>query len=47
MAKKKVSENAQVGGIYGAPLLKRLVQKYTGVGLAIAVAVHFAGVGAY
>ena len=44
---KKVSENAQAGGTYGAPLLKRLAQKYTGLGLAIAIAVHFAGVGAY
>ncbi|HQT92632.1 MAG TPA: TonB family protein [Candidatus Kryptobacter bacterium] len=47
MATKKVSENAQAGGTYGAPVLKRLAQKYTGVGLAIAIAVHFAGVGAY
>ncbi len=47
MAMKKVSENAQAGGTYGAPLLKRLAQKYTGLGLAIAIAVHFAGVGAY
>ena len=47
MAMKKVSENAQAGGTYGAPMLKRLAQKYTGVGLAIAIAVHFAGVGAY
>ncbi len=47
MAMKKVSENAQAGGTYGAPVLKRLAQKYTGVGLAIAIAVHFAGVGAY
>ncbi len=47
MANKIVSENAQAGGTYGAPMLKRLAQKYTGVGLAIAIAVHFAGVGAY
>ncbi len=47
MAKKKVVENSSAGVQYGAPLLKRLAHKYTGVGLAIAVAVHFMGVGAY
>ena len=47
MAKKKVAQSAVAQGQYGAPLLKRLAQKYTGVGLAIAIAVHFLGVGAY
>ncbi len=49
MAKKKKDERAVTAapGEYGAPLLKRLAKKYTGVGLAIAVALHFAGVGAY
>ncbi len=47
MAKKKAAENVAANGQYGAPVLKRLAQKYTGVGLAIAVAIHFLGVGAY
>ena len=46
MAKKK-KESAGELRDYGAPLLKRLAQKYTGIGLAIAVAIHLAGVGAY
>ncbi len=46
MAKKKVAKGA-VPGEYGAPLLKRLAQKYTGIGLAIAIGIHFIGVGAY
>ncbi len=32
---------------YGAPLLKPLAQKYTSIGLAIAVAIHLALVGTY
>ncbi len=47
MAKKKAAENVAASGQYGAPLLKRLAHKYTGVGLAIAISVHFMGVGAY
>lgn len=47
MAKKKIAKSAALPGEYGAPLLKRLAQKYTGIGLAIAIAVHFVGVGAY
>ncbi len=47
MAEKKAVKTAGEKIQYGAPTLKRLAQKYTGVGLAIAVAFHFAGVGAY
>ena len=47
MAKKKIAKSAVLTGEYGAPLLKRLAQKYTGLGLAIAIAIHFIGVGAY
>ncbi len=46
MAKKK-KESAAESRDYGAPLLKRLAQKYTGIALAIAVGIHLAGVGAY
>lgn len=47
MAKEKTAEVENEAVQYGAPLLKRLAKKYTGWGLAIAVAFHFAGVGAY
>ncbi len=47
MAEKKAVKTAEEEIQYGAPALKRLAQKYTGIGLAIAVAFHFAGVGAY
>lgn len=47
MAEKKAMDTANGEIQYGAPLLKRLAQKYTGWGLVIAVAFHFAGVGAY
>jgi protein TonB len=32
---------------YGAPLLKRLAQKYTSIGLGLAVLLHLVGIGAY
>ncbi len=47
MAEQKAVRTAQEEIQYGAPVLKRLAQKYTGIGLVIAVAFHFAGVGAY
>jgi protein TonB len=47
MAKEKTLDAGNGAIQYGAPVLKRLAKKYTGWGLAIAVAVHFAGVGAY
>jgi len=47
MAEKKAVKIAGQNIQYGAPVLKRLAQKYTGVGLVIAVALHFAGIGAY
>ncbi len=47
MAEQKAMKPAQEEIQYGAPVLKRLAQKYTGTGLAIAVVFHFAGVGAY
>ncbi len=46
MARKK-KQNPEEVTLYGAPLLKRLARKYTGIGLAIAIAIHVAGVGAY
>ncbi|MCL4511383.1 MAG: TonB family protein [Bacteroidetes bacterium] len=47
MAENKAMETTAEKIQYGAPLLKRLAHKYTGIGLAIAVAFHLAGVGAY
>lgn len=47
MAENKAMEATAEKIQYGAPLLKRLAHKYTGIGLAIAVAFHLAGVGAY
>jgi protein TonB len=47
MAENKAVKTAQEEIQYGAPVLKRLAQKYTGTGLAIAIVFHFAGVGAY
>jgi len=47
MAKGKNKQVETGSGDYGAPLLKKVAKKYTGWGLAIAVAFHIAGVGAY
>ena len=47
MAKEKAVKAGNESVEYGAPLLKKLAKKYTGWGLAIAIAFHFAGIGAY
>jgi protein TonB len=47
MARKKEINTGSETPQYGAPLLKKLANKYTGWGLTIAVAFHFAGIGAY
>ncbi len=49
MARKKEKQAGveAVSTEYGAPQLKRLAKKYTGVGLGIAIAIHLAMVGAY
>ncbi len=47
MKRRKVAEGGNETAQYGAAVLKKLAHKYTGWGLAIAVAFHFAFVGAY
>ena len=47
MARKEEMNAGNETPQYGAPLLKKLATKYTGWGLAIAVAFHFVGIGAY
>jgi periplasmic protein TonB len=47
MAEVKNKQTGSAQNEYGAPLLRKLAKKYTGWGLAIAVAFHIAGVGAY
>lgn len=48
MAEKKAIENGAGEKVqYGAAQLKRLAQKYTGLGLTLAIALHLAGIGAY
>ena len=47
MAQKKIVHPESGKTEYGAPLLKRVAQRYTGMGLTLAVAFHMGGAGAY
>ena len=47
MAEKNAVESTSTVTEYGAPVLKKLARKYTGLGMVIAVALHAMGVGAY